>query len=297
MAYQLGGGGQWFQPKPTARTALANRTDFASRGALGGLPGSGGFDPSVDTGAMGDYYRRATGGVGTPAWAAGGGGLPGASGAGGNLENRFQSALLQSLDNPGLDENTIQGMVSKGIEGIAESERDAGMNLRQYAAAMGFADSGSAAGGAQQLASDFSGQKANFDRDTRLDAAKFNAQNRMQSLGLLGDLVARNKAEAAANQERILRGAAANKAHYESSQSAPGMGFGFSTAGINTGGDDGRESARRAQMSGFGSIGAGSRAYAEPGQAGGAGVSASTQGLPGMPGWRQVRGGRQWVGG
>ncbi|MCZ7644337.1 MAG: hypothetical protein M5U26_03495 [Planctomycetota bacterium] len=128
------------------------------------------------------------------------------------FEQKYTAGLEELLNTPGLSADEINSRVSQSRDNLGESERDAGMNLRQSAAAMGFGRSGDLLKGQRTLAGQYAGLRADAERKIRTDAANTNLDAKYKALGLAGQEVASQRAQASAQQNRLLEALKGNAA-------------------------------------------------------------------------------------
>lgn len=167
----------WWNPQ-------TNQIETAPRGGTPGF-GSNGFGagvPGYGGGAGGGGYL--------------GGGQSNGTNAGGFEVNRalhgdFTNSLSDMLKNPGLKQKTIEGMINKGTDEIAESESQAGLDLTERAAAMGGMEGGGIQKGMRELRSDYAGKRAGLARDIRTDAEKDRLNRIEAGLGIAGSYLGR----------------------------------------------------------------------------------------------------------
>ena len=115
-----------------------------------------------------------------------------------NLHNDFTSRLHDMLQNPGLSDATVNKMIGRGNDQLAQSESDAAMNLTERANANG-GGAGAIQGGLQQLASNFAGQKADNQRQITTQAAQDAENRQQQAMGTAGEYLGRVQDREAAN--------------------------------------------------------------------------------------------------
>lgn len=168
-------------------------------GASGGIMGS--INAPVVTGSNSHWVS--TGPAQNQGYYASGGTQAG----GMNAENTaLQSQMVQHLtdlmNNPGMSDSTIQGMVNKGADQISEGEGSAEMGLTDAANAAGFGQSGAQQAGLRELMTSATGQKANYARDVRTEAAKDRENQLQQALGTSGQYLGRVQ-DNAASQARL----------------------------------------------------------------------------------------------
>ena len=105
------------------------------------------------------------------------------------LHGAFSNSLTNFLANPGWSEKTVDNMINRGTDEIAERERSARMDLSDKAAAMGATESGGMSAGLRQLSTDFGGQRAGLARDVRMKAETERVNNTLKALGIGGSFL------------------------------------------------------------------------------------------------------------
>lgn len=158
-----------------------------------------------------------------------------------DLWNAWKSKLMGALANPGMDAQTVQGLVNRASEGITEREKDSGRALRERVAALGGSNSGASAQAQRQLMEGFSGQMANARRDVRTAAETDRLDRLDRNLSTAGSFLSRmqdrdaEQARWQADQDRADERARLNAAAIAGAASAPspfragGFSFDFGT--------------------------------------------------------------------
>lgn len=162
-------------------------TKYLREQAAGGMGSSDSLNPdgTVHTGGgsgVPSSARNADGSVG----GTGGQATSGTNATGNPLLDTYLSGLENQIKTPGIGEGTIEGIINRGNEGLANSEMQAKQDLGNRAAAAGFSDSGALQQGIGALDTQFAGQKAANASNTRISAAQQAEQERMQALGQAG---------------------------------------------------------------------------------------------------------------
>ena len=103
----------------------------------------------------------------------------------------YEERLGEMIAKPGIDERTVEQIISRGTEESAEGEAEARQRLGEEAAAMGFGRSGAAQAGQAALATGYAGQRANLARDARIEAEKQRRAELGQTMGTATDYLSR----------------------------------------------------------------------------------------------------------
>lgn len=111
-----------------------------------------------------------------------------------SLYDPWKAALLKTIQSGGIDSRTEQDMVNRQNEGVSIAQADALRNQTAQAGAAGFANSGDAMRGQQQIESQAAGQKAANARDTHIGVAGQNQQTRLQAMGQAGSFLSQQQA-------------------------------------------------------------------------------------------------------
>lgn len=139
------------------------------------------------------------------------------------LEKPFVSTLQQTLETPGLKPEAIERRIAGEMDRFGEAERDAGLNLKTAAAAMGFGKSGSLAGGMQRMQSDFAGQRGAARRGVYNDADQLASAEKMGALNIASRPVLQERAFA---QEQALKNATGGSERFAGLPGMPSGGSG-----------------------------------------------------------------------
>jgi hypothetical protein len=124
------------------------------------------------------------------------------------LHGAATGSLLQLLNNSGMDERTIQGLVSRGADELSESEKQARLEMRASAAAAGGGEGGDYDSAVRELSSNFAGQRAGQSRDIRLAAEQDRLNRQLGTLGTAFNFLGSVEDRAAADarwQQQMLR--------------------------------------------------------------------------------------------
>lgn len=156
------------------------------------------------------------------------------------LEKPFVQTLQSTLETPGLKPAAIERRIAGEMDRFGEAERDAGLNLKTAAAAMGFGRSGSLAGGMQRMQSDFAGQRGKARQGILNDADLLASQEKMGALNIASRPVLQERAFA---QEQALKNATGGQDRFAGLPGMPsssGQGLGILSQGSPDPGRGGR---------------------------------------------------------
>lgn len=162
----------------------------------GAGPGSGpqGFTNQMGAGGQTQFTSGAGGGYST-------GTVGGGMAMNQNLHDMFTGRMQDMLQNPGLSDATVNKMIGRGNDQLAQSESDASMNLIDRANANG-GGAGAIQGGLQQLASNYAGQKADNQRQITTQAEQDRENRQQQAMGTAGEYLGRVQDREAADALR-----------------------------------------------------------------------------------------------
>ena len=110
------------------------------------------------------------------------------------LTTPFVQTLQKTLETPGLGQAAIDRRIAGEMDRFSESERDAGLNLKTAAGAMGFGKSGSLAGGLQKMQSDYVGQRGAARQGIYNDADLLASGEKMGALNIASRPVLQERA-------------------------------------------------------------------------------------------------------
>jgi len=130
-----------------------------------------------------------------------GGGFPANQG----LHGEATGALMRLLQNPGMDQRTVQQMVSRGADGLSEAEKSARLEMRANAVSRGGGEGNDLNTAEQALQSQYAGMKAGQQRDITITAEQDRLNRTGQTLNtafsFLGSVEDRAAADARFQQQ------------------------------------------------------------------------------------------------
>lgn len=156
------------------------------------------------------------------------------------IRDKFLSGLTSTLDNPGLSDSAVQGIVSRGQEEINATNKDTQANMLDLALASGARNAGDTAYGQQRLADQAGRQRAGLGRDVRIAAEQERNSQRLAGLGVAGNYLGRVEDAARADRNQLMELLLNQKfetPNLSNLSSMAGMGStGWGTTSVNSGG-------------------------------------------------------------
>jgi len=168
----------------------------------------------------------------------GGGGMndPGFGGSGGGNSDRlagmrgmFETSLQGVLNDPGLSDDAVERIISRGTDEIRASQRDAGLDMRDVAQAAGAGSLSDLAGGLSEMRDSYDRQSSALARDVRLAAEQDRSQQRLAGLGVAGNYLGRVEDAARQDRNKLMELLLSQKFQ------TPDMGGMIQNAGLNGG--------------------------------------------------------------
>ncbi len=152
--------------------------------------------------AFGQAVGMLGGGIAGPAGGAGAAGTTQADIA--PIREAFLQNLNQALEAPGMSQEAVENIISRGSDELARGAEAAGLGLRDVALASGARDAADLTGGLGRIQEDVGRQQAALGRDVRIAAEEQRNQQRMQALGAAGGYLGRVEDIARQDRNRLM---------------------------------------------------------------------------------------------